>query len=419
MSGTKTMKTHEISSLLIYSIDTFYIKDNQLWSSPIASSSIRLFADNFERVGIVALLANGDPDITKHVQWPPQYKLHPIPFAKGFRQRIFQAIHVLRMVRRLSLEYAITYIRMFSYDVLPASLYYSLFKKSSWFMSLHGDIEEATQLSNKNKIRRYLETKSMGWLARFICKKPEILFVAGPALGEKYASKRHESCPPFIDSGVRESDIYRERVDTCQASPYRLVFVGDLSKRKGVDVLVRAIKILQDRDITTKLNLLGSGDREWILKLARELKVDDMLSFIGFLKYGRELFHFMRDSDILVVPSRGTEGWARVITEANSQGLPIVVSDVNSLGITVREWSCGKVVPPEDPDQLAQAIQSIIESPLERKIMIKNSLDRGQYYLYKNEFPRIRMQLEKWYGTQLVPVEKIPIHLAGRLGEED
>jgi len=229
-------------SLLIFSCDWFYEKDGRIWSSAIDSSSIRLFGDNFSNVGIVAHLSGEPPDPSKHIALPAKYHLHPIPWAEGLAQRIPQAWKVLKLARTLSRCYDVLYTRMFSYPALPAALYCSLFYKGPWFLGLHGDVEESAfaGYASMNRICRFIVAKTMGFIARLICRNPKPLFMAGPALGLKYAGLRKDWVS-FMDCGIREEDIFEEREDTCTSPPYELIYVGDTSRRKGIDILLRAV----------------------------------------------------------------------------------------------------------------------------------------------------------------------------------
>ncbi|MHB2025441.1 MAG: glycosyltransferase family 4 protein [Elusimicrobiota bacterium] len=396
------------SSLAVFSIDMFHVKDGRLWSSPLSNSSIRLLADNFRKVGIVAHYSPDPPDPEKCAEWPEQYSLYPIPKVRGVLPRIPQAIKVFLLARKLAKTYETIYLRMFSLEVLPAALYCALFYRRPWFMTLHGDIEEVFTISRRHKSRltRFFLKRCFGYFARLICRSPAVLFVSGPALGEKYAAQRSDWVA-FVGAGVRERNLFIQRRDTCESSPCRLIYAGEFSWRKGIDILFQALAILKEQAVPVRLTLAGTGDREWLDQMARELRIGGEIDFAGYLTYGEPLFSKIRESDILVVPSLGSEGLPAVITDANAQGLPIVVSDVNSLGVAVREWSCGLVVPPGDPRQLASAIKRIIDFPEERRMMVAQSLKRAGHFTYEKEFLRMRAKLEDRFADRLRPIMEI------------
>jgi glycosyltransferase involved in cell wall biosynthesis len=304
---------------------------------------------------------------------------------------------------------------MFSLEALPAAFHFSLFRRQPWIVSLHGDVEEAFTISrhNRRSFNRFLLRTTMGALARFICRAPKTLFVSGPALAAKYAPKRND-WQTFMDSGLRGEDIFIGRSDTCQSPPYRLMFVGEFSLRKGVDVLLNAVALLLKEKVQVILRLTGSGDKQWVEETAKGLGIENHIEFTGYLTYGQQLFGRIREADILVVPSKGSEGWNRAITEANAQGLPIVATDVNSLGIAVLNWKCGIVVPPKDPVALAKAIRRIIEFPEERQAMVRQSIERGKHYVYGKEFIRVRKKISEHYSQGMRPIDDISVETAGR-----
>ena len=350
--------------------------------------------------------------------YPEKYSIHPIPFESGLKGRIRQQFRVFRLARSLVRRYDVPFVRMFSLEALPAALYCTFFYRKPWFMTLHGDTAEAISISWKwKKSRRFFRKPICAifrWLTRIVCKKTAVLYTAGPVLKDIYAPQHPESMP-FIDTGIRKKDIYEERLDICTSEPYELLFVGNMSPRKGLDILLRVIVKLRELQVPVKLTILGGGTDEDLANLCEDFdKIRDVVKFGGYFTYGQPLFSRIRQSDILVVPSRGAEGWNRVVTECNAQGVPAVVTDVNSLAVSVNEWSSGIVVPPEDTEALVAAIRHIIDNPEERRAMVQRNLARGRHYIYENEFLRLRARLETVFGDGLLPVEQIPVEEAGR-----
>ena len=101
----------------------------------------------------------------------------------------------------------------------------------------------------------------------------------------------------------------------------RLVFVGEISKRKNQRFLVKALKRLPECTLT----LVGDGtERKSIEKLAKKLNVFDRLTITGFTK---NVYEHLMNSDIYVCASQ-IEGLPFNIMEAMYVGLPIVASDI-------------------------------------------------------------------------------------------
>ena len=131
-----------------------------------------------------------------------------------------------------------------------------------------------------------------------------------------------------------------------------LLFFGLLRAYKGIDVLVRALAHLPD------VRLIVAGDPldpiEPLQELARELGVDARIEWrLGFLP-DDEVAALMRDATLVVLPYRRTDA-SGVLATAIGHGRPAVVTDVGSLGETVRDFGLGEVVPPDDERALADA----------------------------------------------------------------
>lgn len=149
---------------------------------------------------------------------------------------------------------------------------------------------------------------------------------------------------PVFESGVGE--------EPSPPTGSTLLFFGLLRAYKGLDVLVRALAHLPD------VRLVVAGDPldpvEPLRELARGLGVAERIEWrLGFLPDG-EVAAVMRDATIVVLPYRRTDA-SGVLATAIGHGRPAVVSDVGSLGETVRDFGIGEVVPPDDERALADA----------------------------------------------------------------
>lgn len=139
-----------------------------------------------------------------------------------------------------------------------------------------------------------------------------------------------------------------------------IVFAGQLSERKGVDVLLESLKALDTPDWRT--TLAGGGDIEPFRREA-----GDKVTFAGWLSE-EDVGALMASADIFVLPSRA-ENQPIAILEAMARGLPVVSTDVGAIPEQVVEGVTGLLVPPEDPRALTQALSRLIAHPSERQAM--------------------------------------------------
>ena len=139
-----------------------------------------------------------------------------------------------------------------------------------------------------------------------------------------------------------------------------VVSVANLRPEKGYDVLLDATKVLADRDLPVKVVAVGRGEleEEMVARHAR-LHLGDRLLFAG---QRDDVLRILAGADVFVLASR-QEGLPVVLMEATSVGLPIVATAVGGVPEVVTDGVDGLVVPPGDPQALAEALSRVIVDP--------------------------------------------------------
>ena len=154
---------------------------------------------------------------------------------------------------------------------------------------------------------------------------------------------------------------FRRRIGI-DASARVVLFLGQLTPRKRVDVLVRAFARLAARNsVGARLIIAGNdmGAGEAARRIAREVGVADRTLFTGLLR-GRERLEALADANVLVYPSQD-EIFGLVPLESLLCGTPVVVADDSGCAEVVRTVGGGQTVPVGDVDALAWAIDSVLD----------------------------------------------------------
>jgi glycosyltransferase involved in cell wall biosynthesis len=140
-----------------------------------------------------------------------------------------------------------------------------------------------------------------------------------------------------------------------------ILFLGKLTPRKGVDVLVRAFHALGRPDVRLVIagNDMGSGASADALAAA--LGVGDRMRRVGLLR-GLQRLEALAAADVVVYPSRD-EVFGLVAAEALLCGTPVVVCNDSGCGEIIGHVGGGHIVPYGDPETLAGAIASILDAP--------------------------------------------------------
>lgn len=155
---------------------------------------------------------------------------------------------------------------------------------------------------------------------------------------------------------------FRDRFGVPDASAAQLVmFLGKLTPRKRVDVLIRAFAQLgrQNARLVIAGNDMGAGSD--IRALVRALGIEARTIFTGLLR-GPERLEALADADVLVYPSQD-EIFGLVPLEAILCGTPVIVADDSGCGEIVGRAGGGQVVPAGDVAALARAINAILDAP--------------------------------------------------------
>jgi glycosyltransferase involved in cell wall biosynthesis len=155
------------------------------------------------------------------------------------------------------------------------------------------------------------------------------------------------------------------------SSAFVFGFVGNLIKRKGVDVLVKGFsetftRLPARERIFVHLALVGDdpdGSRGQFISMAREnVAKRGVIDNVHFLGRRTDIKRFMNSIDVLVLPAR-MESFGVVLIEAMSQGVPVIATAVAAIPEVVQDGVTGLLVPPERPLALADAMTSLYASP--------------------------------------------------------
>lgn len=161
-----------------------------------------------------------------------------------------------------------------------------------------------------------------------------------------------------------------------KANNFSLLFCGRLNgkEQKGVDILLKSLPlILKEHRVTLKI--IGSGPRlEQYKILTRDLGIEKSVKFPGFIKHDELPKHYS-EADLFVFPSR-RESFGLVLAEAMAAGLPVVSTKAGAIPEVVKDGDTGILVPPNNPQKLADAVNSLLDNPKRMRRMGMNGRER-------------------------------------------
>jgi glycosyltransferase involved in cell wall biosynthesis len=166
-------------------------------------------------------------------------------------------------------------------------------------------------------------------------------------------------------------------------------FAGRLAHIKGPDLLLQAIALMVKEHPTIRLVFVGDGSEKTALRAQTEnLGVEAITRFAGRLTRG-QIYGAIKGFDIAVVPSR-EEGFGLSALEAMAAGVPLVASRVDALKEVVIEGETGLLFKPEDPEDLALRILSLIrDARLRQRLAEEGSAHAKRTY----DLPRFHQHI--------------------------
>ncbi|QRM53885.1 glycosyltransferase [Sinorhizobium sp. BG8] len=149
--------------------------------------------------------------------------------------------------------------------------------------------------------------------------------------------------------------------------PVRILSVGRAVSKKGFDYLMKSLALLPS-EINWRFEHIGGGEQLPKLQaLARELGIADRVTWKGALDQKDVLEHY-RQADLFVMACRVTDdgdrdGLPNVLVEAASQRLACVATDISGIPELFTDRENGLLVPPEQPQAMATALETAIRDP--------------------------------------------------------
>lgn len=142
-----------------------------------------------------------------------------------------------------------------------------------------------------------------------------------------------------------------------------LFCAGRLEEQKGCDVAIDALARLSATRPGLRLHLAGRGSQAQALRRRAERHgIVDRVRFLGVIS-GDDMRAQIEAASVVLVPSRSIEGFAMIALEAAHLARPVVASRVGGLAETVVDGRTGVLVPPDDSDRLATAIDDLLADP--------------------------------------------------------
>jgi len=169
-----------------------------------------------------------------------------------------------------------------------------------------------------------------------------------------------------------------------------LLFIGRLTKSKKPLDILKAFKIVYKNYQNIKLFIIGDGPlKKDLVKFSNKINIGTKINFLGYLNEN-EKYEIIQKSTVLLV-SGVREGWGRIVTEANSVGVPAIGYNINGLRDSIIDGKTGLLCEP-NPEAMAKKIIEFLEDKNLQNELSKNALEYSRNFSWDksvDEFEKI------------------------------
>ncbi len=166
--------------------------------------------------------------------------------------------------------------------------------------------------------------------------------------GRRWFGGRYEIVPNGVDAAAAPQG------PKPPSDELRIAFVGRPEERKGLPVLLTAFEALVEH-VPSRLTVIGA-EREDVLRYLADPEAMRSIDVRGRVS-GEDLWTTLHEADLLCAPSLSGESFGMVLTEAFAAGTPVIASAIAGYSDVVTDGVDGVLVPPGDPQRLAEELQ--------------------------------------------------------------
>jgi phosphatidyl-myo-inositol alpha-mannosyltransferase len=173
----------------------------------------------------------------------------------------------------------------------------------------------------------------------------------------------------------------------------RVLFVGRPEERKGMPVLLRAFEALVEH-VPARLTVVGA-DAEQVQRYLGDPDAGHRVDAVGRVGHSESFWCHLHEADVLCAPSLAGESFGMILTEAFAAGTPVIASNIAGYSDVVTDGVDGVLVPPADPQRLAEELQSLYHEPERREAMGRSARESARRYAW----PQVAQRIERVYES--------------------
>jgi glycosyltransferase involved in cell wall biosynthesis len=237
---------------------------------------------------------------------------------------------------------------------------------------------------------------ALRWLIRFCLNRVDRAVVLGDAFRSIFSGIIPQERVSVVPNGISGEPYEKVSVvRTTGQHKFRVLYLGNLWQSKGFVDFIHAAPLVLERVPDAEFLLMGDASfpeaksaQAWVL----EQGLDSAVHFLG-VRQGGEKTEILQGSDVVVFPSRGSEGQPLVLLEAMAAGVPIVATRHATADQTLGEDGA-LYIRSEDPADLAEKVISLLRDPnLRSSIAAKNRARWREFFTLEKFVSNLRTVL--------------------------
>jgi len=245
-------------------------------------------------------------------------------------------------------------------------------KKVIWDVHEHYPNSILDKFYIARPLRRFI-SKSFDLFERAVVRFFDYVIYTTPFVGQRYQTMK-------VPSGPVENYPIIKLSETFERQPReRIIYLGGMARIRGLVEVVEAFAVVAKKHPRWELCLVGSSRpasfEQELRDLARKLGVEANVKFIAWVPYEeKERLSSQASMGIITyLPySNNTSCLPNKLFDYMLVGLPVVASDFPLYKEVVESSRCGLLVDPTRPEEIARAMEHLIEHPQEAKQMGEN-----------------------------------------------
>ena len=223
-------------------------------------------------------------------------------------------------------------------------------------------------------------TRAFAWVQPTL-KRVDMIIVPSAFLEKVFANRDFitRRVPNIVDLSHFLPDHKRKRN---LAAPH-IVVARNLEPLYDNSTALKAFRIVREGIPGARMTIAGSGpERAQLEAMAMELGVADAVEFAGRVDNERmpELY---READLALNPSLA-DNMPISILEALASGVPVVSTDVGGVPFLVEDGKTALLVPPRNPERMAEAVLRVLRDESLRNYMVQSGLEHARRFAWKS-----------------------------------